>query len=113
MPPDETPVVIKVVITLVRRDDMTREEFLTYWREEHAPLAEALPRLRKYTTSEPVDPDAPVDGIAQLYYDDIEDLEASMDSPEARRVREDSPNYTDPEAGEQYVVRETVRLEAD
>lgn len=90
---------------------MTHEDFLEYWREEHAPLAEQLPHLRKYTMSEPVDEDADVDGIAQLYYDSMEDLQASMDSDVAAEVREDSPNYTDTDAGNQYIVRESVRFD--
>lgn len=90
---------------------MTPEEFRDYWREEHAPLAEQLPQLRKYTISEPVDEDAPVDGVAQLFYDDLESFRASMESEVAERVREDSANFTDPDAGEQYVVRETVRVD--
>jgi hypothetical protein len=42
---------IKLVFTLRRREDMTREEFQSYWREQHAPLvarhADAL-RIRRY-----------------------------------------------------------------
>lgn len=103
---------IKVVITLFRQEGMTPEEFTTYWREEHAPLAEQLPHLRKYTISEPIDEEATVDGVAQLFYDSIDDFEASMESDAAERVREDSANFTDSQAGEQFVVRETVRVDA-
>ena len=31
---------IKLVFSLRRREDMTREEFQRYWREQHAPLVE-------------------------------------------------------------------------
>jgi uncharacterized protein (TIGR02118 family) len=103
--------VIKVVITLVREEGMSQEAFARYWREEHAPLAEQLPHLRKYTISEPVGDDAPVDGVAQLFYDSMDDLQASMDSEVADQVREDTATFTDPDAGDQYVVRETVRLD--
>lgn len=102
---------LKVVITLVRREEMTHEEFLAYWREEHAPLAEQLPNLRRYTMSEPVAEDTPFDGIAQLYYDDMDDFRKSMESEAAERVSDDSENYTDPDAGGQRLVRETVRLD--
>lgn len=103
--------VIKVVITLVRQDGMTPEEFASYWREEHAPLAEQLPHLRRYTISEPLEEDAPIDGIAQLFYDSTETFRASMESDVADRVREDSATFTDADAGQQYVVRETVRVD--
>jgi uncharacterized protein (TIGR02118 family) len=103
--------VLKVVITLERKEGMTHEEFLNYWREEHAPLAEQLPHLRRYTMSEPVDEDADIDGIAQLYYDSMEQFQASMDSDVAEQVREDSANYTDTDGGAQYLVREDIRLD--
>lgn len=102
---------IKVVITLVRKEELTLEEFTTYWREEHAPLADQLPHLRKYTISEPVDEDTAVDGIAQLYYETMDDFKESMESDIAERVREDTPTFADPEAGNQYVVRESVRFD--
>src|SRR3954467_7423250 len=42
---------VKLVFTLRRRKDMSREEFQRYWREQHAPLvarhAQAL-RIRRY-----------------------------------------------------------------
>lgn len=102
---------IKVVITLVRQDGLSAEEFATRWREEHAPIAEELPHLRKYTISEPVDEDADIDGVAQLFYDSLDDFHASMESDVADRVREDTAKFTDTEAGAQYIVRETVRVD--
>lgn len=104
------PTVIKVVITLVRQDGLSADEFATRWREEHAPIAEELPHLQKYTISEPVD-DAEIDGVAQLFYDSLDDFHASMESDVADRVREDTAKFTDTAAGDQYVVRETVRVD--
>lgn len=81
---------IKLVFTLRRRDDMSREEFQRYWRERHAPLvqrhAETL-RIRRYVQTHarktPLDealsatrgsePGA-YDGVAELWWDSIEDL---------------------------------------
>ena len=33
---------------LYRRPDLTREEFQTYWKNTHAPLARDIPGLRRY-----------------------------------------------------------------
>jgi uncharacterized protein (TIGR02118 family) len=81
---------IKLVFTLRRRADMSREEFQRYWREQHAPLvkrhAEAL-RIRRYVQTHARDTDldelivvsrgsepGPYDGVAELWWDSIEDL---------------------------------------
>lgn len=103
--------VTKLVIALVRQEGTTPEEFPRHWREAHAPLAEQLLHLRRYTVSEPVEEEPTVDGVAQLFYDSTEAFQASMESDVADRVREDSARFTDTDAGEQYVVRETIRVD--
>jgi hypothetical protein len=37
----------KAVIMLTRREDMTREDFMTWWLGEHQPLARQLPGVQK------------------------------------------------------------------
>ena len=38
---------IKAMILLTRRPDMSHEEFVHWWLEEHVPLASGLPKVRK------------------------------------------------------------------
>ena len=90
---------IKLVFALRRRPDLTREEFQTYWREQHAPLvashAETL-GIRRYVQVHTL-PDvlhaalrdsrgAPeaYDGVAELWFDSIEALGAAVVSDEGR-----------------------------
>jgi uncharacterized protein (TIGR02118 family) len=87
---------IKLVFTLRRREDMTREEFQRYWREQHAPLvkrhADAL-QIRRYVQvhARDTDLDQPVagargseprfyDGVAELWWDSLEELVAAFSS---------------------------------
>ncbi|TMK41838.1 MAG: EthD family reductase [Actinobacteria bacterium] len=87
---------VKLVFTLRRREDMTREEFQRYWREQHAPLvrrhAGAL-RIQRYVQVHARDTDldeavaAPrgsepryYDGVAELWWDSLEDLVAAYSS---------------------------------
>jgi uncharacterized protein (TIGR02118 family) len=87
---------IKLVFTLRRREDMTREEFQRYWREQHAPLvkrhADAL-QIRRYVQvhSRDTDLDQAVagargseprfyDGVAELWWDSLEELVAAFSS---------------------------------
>ncbi len=76
---------IKVFSLLKRREDWTREEFQRWWIEDHVPYAVKLPGLRKYkvsltkgsTTHEGQEP---FDGVAELWFDSREALEAAWGS---------------------------------
>jgi len=66
---------VKSISLLTRKPGMTHEQFMTHWVEIHAPLAHAVPGLRRYVQShireQPTRPDIPttevdVDGIAEL-----------------------------------------------
>ena len=66
---------VKMVVLLVRKASLSHEEFARYWEEEHAPLVEELPNVRRYTTSLPTDPEeSPYDGIAELYFESTDDI---------------------------------------
>jgi uncharacterized protein (TIGR02118 family) len=88
---------IKLTFCLHRLAPLSREQFQSYWRDVHAPLvtshAHAL-RIRRYvqlhsSTTElneilrtsrggPV----PYDGVAELWWDSLDDLTAAISSPE-------------------------------
>jgi uncharacterized protein (TIGR02118 family) len=87
---------IKLVFTLRRREDLTREEFQRYWREQHAPLvkrhADAL-QIRRYVQvhARETDLDDAIagprgseprayDGVAELWWDSLEELVAAFSS---------------------------------
>jgi len=44
----ETPTMIKTIGLLTRKDGWTHEQFMKHWVEVHAPLAHAVPGLRRY-----------------------------------------------------------------
>lgn len=106
---------IKLVFTLRRREDMTREEFQRYWREQHAPLvkrhADAL-QIRRYVQVHARDTDLDeaivgprgsearfYDGVAELWWDNLEELVAafSSDAGQAagRELLEDEQRFID------------------
>jgi uncharacterized protein (TIGR02118 family) len=87
--------VIKTIGLLSRKDGLTHEQFVAHWQEVHAPLALAVPGVRRYVQSlivaERSRPDIPaiavdIDGIAELWYDDREAMERAHATPEARRL---------------------------
>ncbi len=93
---------IKLVFSLRRRPEMTREEFQAYWRDQHAPLvarhAGAL-RIRRYvqtharsselaaaqSAARGSEPDV-YDGQAELWWDSLDDVAAAVSTPEGRQA---------------------------
>ena len=89
---------IKSVGLLTRRNGITHEDFVKHWLEVHAPLAHAVPGVRRYVQSHIVEvrtrPDIPstdveIDGIAELWYDDRATMERANASQEAKRLHAD------------------------
>lgn len=95
---------LKLVYCLHRLPHLSREEFQRYWRETHGPMvrerAQAL-RVRRYvqvhTESDPVNEalrggrggPEPYDGVAELWWEGREDLEAALGTPEGRKAAEE------------------------
>ena len=81
----------KVMIMLNRRTDMTHEEFVQWWVEDHAPLARQLPGVRSvaFNIVEQND-DAVCDGIAELWFDSEEEMRAAYADPIGQAVAADS-----------------------
>jgi uncharacterized protein (TIGR02118 family) len=89
---------IKFVGLLTRKPHLTHEQFVKHWLEIHGPLAHAVPGIRRYVQSHIVGvrtrPDIPetdveVDGIAELWYDDLESFERAAATPEMKRLTDD------------------------
>jgi uncharacterized protein (TIGR02118 family) len=90
---------VKLVFALRRRPELTLAEFQTYWRDTHAPLvrshADTL-RIRRYvqvhTTDTPINAalqvsrggPEPCDGVAELWWDSVDDFIAGSSSPEGQ-----------------------------
>lgn len=80
---------MKVMVGLVRREDMSREEFCTWWLEEHAPLARTLPGVRRICFNV-LDDGATFDGIAELWFDSAEAADAAYATEIGKSVAADS-----------------------
>jgi uncharacterized protein (TIGR02118 family) len=90
--------VIKSISLLTRKAGLTHEQFMHHWVDIHAPLAHAVPGLRRYVQchirEEPRRPDIPtteveVDGIAELWYDDRAAMARAHASREAQALLAD------------------------
>ena len=92
---------IKFVMCLTRHPDLTREQFQDYWQHQHGPLfmsfAEIF-RAKRYVQDLTLD--TPIndllresrgmkpayDGVAEVWFESVEDLVEAMSSPEGQEV---------------------------
>lgn len=106
---------IKIVFCLRRLPTLSPDEFYRYWLENHGPLVRsqaATLRIRRYTqghtfTDPRTDPAAsvrgcavePYDGVAEVYWDSVEDLVEGARSPDGqaagRMLLEDERRFID------------------
>jgi uncharacterized protein (TIGR02118 family) len=92
---------VHLIALLSRKPGLSVEEFQTYWREHHGPLAARVPGLRRYVQDHPMPElygsrNAPLcDGVAEAWFDSLEDLQRSTETLEAKAVRADEPNFMD------------------
>ncbi|HBK09341.1 MAG TPA: hypothetical protein DDZ81_26355 [Acetobacteraceae bacterium] len=89
---------IKVVGLLTRKVGLSHEQFVRHWFDIHGPLAHAVPGIRRYvqshitgTRSRPDIPetDVDIDGIAELWYDDLESFQRAAATPEMKALTDD------------------------
>jgi uncharacterized protein (TIGR02118 family) len=105
---------IKLTFCLTRLPHLTREGFQNYWFNTHGPLVRSVGEvlgIRRYVQmhslpdalSEPLRASrggpAAYDGVAELWYDSLEDLGARLQDPAAReagaRLLEDEKRFID------------------
>ena len=89
---------IKSIGLLTRKPELTHDQFMRHWVEIHAPLAHAVPGVRRYVQSHIVEekrrPDIPatdveIDGVAELWFDDRAAMERAYASPEGKALHAD------------------------
>ena len=110
---------IKTIGLLSRKDGWTHEQFMKHWVDIHAPLAHAVPGLRRYVQNhiagERPRADIPatsveIDGIAELWFDDLAALEAATKTPEMKALHADGAKFIG--RIKSYVVEEKFVVES-
>ena len=104
---------------LVRKEGMSHEEFLDHWANEHVPLAREIPGVVRYARVVPTEPEhAEFDGVAELYFEELDALRAGLghessrdydpDHPKALAPREDVDNFLSIEDRPRFVGQERL-----
>jgi uncharacterized protein (TIGR02118 family) len=80
----------KAVILLTRKPEISPAQFRAWMLEEHAPLARALPGLRRLVFNIVEMEDPAYDGISELWFDTREAFDAAYATEIGKRVAGDS-----------------------
>ena len=79
-----------------RREDLSQEAFRDYWRNRHPEVVTRLPGIRRYVQNHVtavLRGDPGWDGIAEVWFDDIESMRANAGSPVLADIRADEANF--------------------
>ena len=79
-----------------RREDLSQEAFRDYWRNRHPEVVTRLPGIRRYVQNHVtavLRGDQGWDGVAEVWFDDIEIMRANAGSPVLADVRADEANF--------------------
>lgn len=116
---------IKLVMCLHRRQDITREQFLDYWLNQHGPFFQknaAAMRAKRYVQGHTIE--TPLnegmrssrgmlpeyDGVAEVWFESEQDLMEAMSSADGQKLSaallEDEGNFIDHAKSSAFLVRE-------
>ncbi len=96
-----------MVVVLHKKDGMTRDEFRAYWRDVHGAIGARMPGVRKYVQNHALADGAPFDGIAEMWFDSLADMQAAFTSEAAQEAARDVVNFL---SGQQVVMVEEVEV---
>ncbi len=104
---------VKFVVVLYRRSDISVEEFQATLRGEHGAMAERIPGLRRYVQNHvAADPNRKHpgwDAVIELYWDDWSSMEAGWRTPEGKRATDHLAEFVDLSRSTWSVVDEEIR----
>lgn len=90
---------LKAIILMPRRDDLSPAEFERHLRERHLPLVAQMPGLRRLVLNlalpDPNGPPPAWDAAAEDWFDGPEAWGAALASPARQAVLADAPNFLD------------------
>ena len=113
---------VKLVYCITKKPGRYDDEFFRYWQNIHGPIGARIPGLRRLVQSHRVNvsgDSAPAsqrasdyDGMAELWFDNVEALLAARQSPEWKASTEDEANFVDHKRVAYFVSEEHVILDA-
>ena len=125
---------IKFVMCVRRRSDLTRDQFHDYWLNQHGPLFSrfaatyrAVRYVQSHTLATPLNEavrrargmgvadDAEFDGVGEIWWRSEQDFIAAISSPEGQRLRQvfldDEARFVDAARSTAFFTREHVLVD--
>ena len=107
---------VKLVYCITKKAGLTDEEFFRYWKDVHGPIGARIPGLRRLVQSRrlivPGDKNQPdFDGMAELWFDNLEALLRARQSPEWKASSEDEANFINHGKTAYFLSEEQVILD--
>jgi uncharacterized protein (TIGR02118 family) len=107
--------VLKFVVVLYRRPGITAQQFALNLRQEHGPLAERIPGLRRYVQNhvlpDPTRPHPGWDAVVELWWDDWAAMEAAWKTPAGQAATAHLAVFADLARSTWSAVSEEIRRE--
>ncbi len=100
---------IKLLVLLQKRAELSWAEFHRYWGEEHVPIVRRIPGLRGYVQNHATDPRTATFAVSEFYFDDLAALQDAFESPEGQATLKDAALFSDGDQLQMVVVDE-VRI---
>lgn len=97
----------KIVAVIRKRPELSREQFLHYWCEEHPAYVRRLPGIRAYRQNPAIEhrKDWPFDGMAEIWFDSVKDVAIAYAGPEAQELTRHEEHFL---ADMQWILAEEV-----
>jgi len=107
---------VKLVYCITKKASLSDEEFFDYWKNVHGPIGSRIPRLRKLVQSHRLAfPGAGLradyDGVAELWFDSLEDLQTARQSTEWKASSADEVNFIDHSKVASFISEEHTILD--
>lgn len=103
---------IKLVYCFARAPHLSHREFSEYWKKVHGPIGAQIPGVRKLVQSIAVSsagsdlPTPAFDGMAELWFDDLDALAEARRSPQWQASTADEANFIDLDRTSAFVTTE-------
>jgi uncharacterized protein (TIGR02118 family) len=108
---------VKLTICVVRKADLSHEQFDAYWRDTHGPLVKSVSEftrhIRRYVQCHGIASEIPLgaggqyDGIAELWFDDVASIDRAFSEPRYLEIiRPDELKFVDLDSCMSYISDE-------
>jgi uncharacterized protein (TIGR02118 family) len=114
---------IKLIVAIRRRRDMSAEDFHSHWRSQHAALVKNCPATLKYVRryvqchtipEQYADGEADFDGTAELWFESVADKDSFFSDPlYLRDIRPDEERFADMAETRFFVTEEETVFERE